>query len=1455
MLMAIFTRRKCTEQERNQVSRILSSLPMQPVFSSADWPLWYLYETFVFYGFCTLLDATLYMTWTINVNKRDSSKRKRILLLRRRSRKRSRKRHVRFKWTRERQKRRLKHCYSFWRSPRRRRRQSAKSVHDWGNIPKDKWYFQDGQVVAEAFDAMMDKCPDFYLFGLIDKIIDSGDCKEAYFLGGINDHLQDLFLPDRQGFLYYNEALEDLPVIFDSGATISVSPDIRDFIEYEEIATAGITNITGQSSVRGRGKVKWLLYDDKGVAHEIITEAYFVPDAKVRLFSVQLYLGKNAGSFHMEKAGAHFTFPSNAQLTFRTFDIHSGKCQLPLAYLSKAVDYRRKSDESVYNVLSTDNANLTLAQKELLGWHYKLSHFHIRWIQRLTTVPKNGESAFVPMKEKGLRAGDLPLCEACRLAKATLLPDKTTTIRIKESKDGALKKNVLRPGAVVSTDQFVSSVRGRLPHTQGREKEKEQYSGGTIYVDEASGLIFSSNQVSLNANETLRGKARFERFAQTCGVDIVSYRGDNGVFKSKMYQDDLQRKKQSIRFSGVGAHHQNGVAERSIRTVSESARSMLIHAAIHWPEETSIHLWPFAMDYAIYVYNRLPKAPQGQSPLEIFTGAKQDNTWVNRSRVFGCPAYVLDPTIQDGQKLPRWKPKSRRGQFLGRSKTHASDIGLIRNLKTGYISTQYHVIYDDFYTTVSAKGDAPPSTWQTLNNVSRESTLDPNEAQPPPALDDSWLESEEAEIRAQRRRVQNRIRPRVFNDSSTTAQTNRNTTENEIVDTDINQNETDIDDTRAQDFEGQGDTNNDIETLPTLNEYLEQEAPELLESPPDVEERTNIRRSSRNRTRNSRYYNEDFITDLPDEEEWSMFVNDLLPFSEKEKNSFYEACNNLERNNLDEFGLLTDYHPLSQMAKLSNDSPKFHEAMNGPFADQFYDAMQAEMETLEKIDPWEIVPRESAQDENVLDTTWAFKTKRFPDGSVRKYKARICVRGDQQQHGYDFFDTYAPVVSWNTVRLLLILTAALGLSTKQVDYTLAFVQAKLDPKEPPVYIEMPRLFEKPGHILRLKRSLYGLRQSPLNFFLHLKKGLEERGFVQSKFDPCLFSNNKVICLVYVDDCLFFGKESKDIDAIIRDLQEPEDESKEKFLLNEEDDVAGFLGILFQKETNEKGEIYKIKLTQTGLIKRILAVTGMNDCARISTPAEIKTLGKDEEGDPPMERWSYASVVGMLMYLASNSRPDIAFAVHQCARFCHCTRRSHERAVKRIVRYLQGTKEEGLVIKPTQNLRIDLYADADFAGLWNSEDPCDPICTRSRTGFIITIGGIPLVWKSKLQTETALSTMESEYIALSMSMRDLVSIKELMYEVGTMLGVETSKLTLSRVFEDNDACRKLAFSTMPKMTPRSKHIAVKYHWFREKLDELNIEILRVDTKEQLADIFTKGLVQKEFESKRLLVCGW
>jgi histone deacetylase 1/2 len=183
--------------------------------------------------------------------------------------------------------------------------------------------------------------------------------------------------------------------------------------------------------------------------------------------------------------------------------------------------------------------------------------------------------------------------------------------------------------------------------------------------------------------------------------------------------------------------------------------------------------------------------------------------------------------------------------------------------------------------------------------------------------------------------------------------------------------------------------------------------------------------------------------------------------------------------------------------------------------------------------------------------------------------------------------------------------------------------------------------------------------------------------VQSKYNPCLFVSDTVVCLCYVDDCLFFSRDGSNIDAVIESLRQPEPMT---FDLNIEDDVAGFLGILMKKKDDGS-----IELIQMGLIDRILKVIGLEDSHVKSMPSDIKALGKDENDEWCSEPWSYASVVGMMMYLSSNSRPDIAYAIHSCARFTHCPKKVHEKALKRIARYLKGTRERGMIIKPSADL--------------------------------------------------------------------------------------------------------------------------------------------------------------------------
>ena len=189
---------------------------------------------------------------------------------------------------------------------------------------------------------------------------------------------------------------------------------------------------------------------------------------------------------------------------------------------------------------------------------------------------------------------------------------------------------------------------------------------------------------------------------------------------------EIQKEGQTITFSGVGAHHQNGVAERAIRTVVTKARTMLLHAQLRWPDQTPVDLWPMAMQHASYLINIIPHINEGLSPEEKFARAFKSTNRLTNLPVWGCPVYVLQPTLQDGKKLPKWQPRSRRAQYVGWSPLHASNVPLVRNIQTGSISPQFHVVFDNWFETVTVETEeeAPPE-WDVIITHSRfEADLD-----------------------------------------------------------------------------------------------------------------------------------------------------------------------------------------------------------------------------------------------------------------------------------------------------------------------------------------------------------------------------------------------------------------------------------------------------------------------------------------------------------------------------------------------------------------------------------------------------------------------------------------------------------------------------------------------------------------------------------------------------------
>jgi hypothetical protein len=248
------------------------------------------------------------------------------------------------------------------------------------------------------------------------------------------------------------------------------------------------------------------------------------------------------------------------------------------------------------------------------------------------------------------------------------------------------------------------------------------------------------------------------------------------------------------------------------------------------------------------------------------------------------------------------------------------------------------------------------------------------------------------------------------------------------------------------------------------------------------------------------------------------------------------------------------------------------------------------------------------------------------------------------------------------------------------------------------------------------------------------------------------------------------------------------------------------------------------------------------------------LSKDEQGPNRKYDWKYRMLTGMLGYLQGTSRPDISMGTHQCARFNAEPKLCHEKAIKRICKYLLATRDKGIIFKPDVSRGLECHVDADFAGGWADGDQSNPESVLSRAGYVISYAGCPIYWCSKMQTEIALSTTEAEYIALSMAMRDVLPFLNLMSEIKAFLPVSNQEPKFfCKVWEDNQSCIKVAKS--PKFTPRTKHIALKYHHFRHFVSDGTIAIEYIDTTEQTADIFTKPLPEKAFRHLRKKLMGW
>jgi hypothetical protein len=512
----------------------------------------------------------------------------------------------------------------------------------------------------------------------------------------------------------------------------------------------------------------------------------------------------------------------------------------------------------------------------------------------------------------------------------------------------------------------------------------------------------------------------------------------------------------------------------------------------------------------------------------------------------------------------------------------------------------------------------------------------------------------------------------------------------------------------------------------------------------------------------------------------------------------------------------------------------YEEALQSPEAARWRQAMDEELAALEKNGTWKLC--EAPAGAKVLGSKWAYKVKRDESGRVVRYKARLVAQGFAQVEGLDFLSTYAPVARLSSIRVILALAAREDWHVDNMDVDNAYLQS---PVEEEVFMRQPKGYVQHGAkgrvlVCRVHKSLYGLKQSANNWYGVINGWLKKYGFKASQADVCVYVLRKgdliVIIALYVDDLLLASNDRKLLDQVKRDIST-------MFSMKDLGELRFMLGMEVVRDRAAK----TIEIRQPAYVDQVLERYGMSDCKPVMTPAQdVLVRATEGTGEPDV---GYMSLVGSVLYPALVSRPDISFAVQALGRHMQASAEAHHAAAKRVLRYLKGTREMGICygkdVRTGDGELLTGYSDSDWAG--------DVDTRRSVTAYVYQIAGGAVSWSSRLQATVALSSTEAEYMALCAAAQEGIQLRQLLAD----LGFEQKGPTV--IYDDNQGCVALAQSA--RAGKRTKHIDVRYHFVRERVEGGELKVVYVPTERQLADLLTKALERVKLERLRERVLGY
>jgi len=518
-------------------------------------------------------------------------------------------------------------------------------------------------------------------------------------------------------------------------------------------------------------------------------------------------------------------------------------------------------------------------------------------------------------------------------------------------------------------------------------------------------------------------------------------------------------------------------------------------------------------------------------------------------------------------------------------------------------------------------------------------------------------------------------------------------------------------------------------------------------------------------------------------------------------------------------------------ADLSGDPATYEEAMRSPDAELWKAAIKEEYEALINTGTWVLV--ELPPGANVIGSKWVFKTKRDETGRVVRYKARFVAQGFSQVAGQDYFDIYAPVAKLSSIRIILALAAALDWELENMDVDTAFLQSVV---EELIFVRQPKGYVKLGRngrelVCRVLKSLYGLKQSPRNWNKVIDEWLRGFGFEPSKVDPCVYIYRRggvlIIIVLYVDDLIIAGNNRGAINAFKSAISK-------RFKMKDLGALKWILGMEVRRDRERR----MLEISQTAYIERMLEKFGMSDANPVGTPAEGHLM-RDPEGAPSTD---YMSMVGSLLYAAMVTRLDMAFGVQRLGRHLQSAGPEHFVAVKRAMRYLVGTTSLGIRYTGTggaSDIIPVCFCDADYGE--------DRDTRRSTTAYVVMLAGGAVSWASRLQPTVALSSTEAEYMATCAAVQEIMCLRQFFADIGF------GQKNATTIYQDNQAC--IALSSNPIYHKRTKHIDIRYHYIREKVEDGEVVLVHVPSERQLADLLTKPLPRVRLAMLRDIVMGY